>query len=240
MSKELENIRGVHSYVEKELMEASRRLGVSAEDAMEWILQFADPQNKRYDLEQLSLAELDKVKFEIAAFVGKGYLLGSYGRSFIAPSEGLVRSLPAKNLAEPNLPSKKQAQQLQARVRQAMDAVLNLGRIITFTLPQIEIWVGREHKPSRGWFGFRGKVSEAFTLKLYQLLAHFVLRLRYCKAADCSQLFLAKHGKKIYCSTKCQNRAGVQKFRKERKLKKKKLAAHKKKGASHGKKTRSR
>ena len=238
MSKELENIFGTHAYVHNEHMNASRRVGVSAEDAMEWILQFADPQNERYDLEQLSLTELEKVKFEIVAFVGKGYILGSYAQGFIAPSESPVRHLPAKNLAEPNLPSKKQAQQLQARVRQAMDAVLNLGRIITFTLPQIEVWVGRGHKPARGMFGLRGKVLETFTLKLYQLLAHFVLRLRYCTATDCSRLFLAKHGKRVYCSKKCQSRAGVQRFREEGKLKKKKPSAQKKKGVRHGKKRR--
>jgi hypothetical protein len=238
MSKTLENIFGVHAYVHKEHMDASKRVGVSAEDAMEWILHFADRQNERYDLEQLSLAELDKVKFEIAAFVGMGYQLSSYGRGFIAPNEGLVKLLPGQNLAEPNPPSKKQAQQLQARVRQAMDAVLNLGRGIAFPLPQIEVWVGRGHKPARGMLGLSGKVLETFTLKLCQLLAHFALRLRYCKATDCSRLFLAKHGKRVYCSTKCQNRAGVQKFRKERKLKKKKPSAQKKKGASHGTKRR--
>lgn len=241
MNKKVSNVSEVLSFVQDEQMKAFSRVGTSPEDAMVWLLKFGDPQNAQYDLEQLSHADLEKVKFEIWAFVGQGYQIGSYARGFIVSSEYPATMHQGKSLAEPNLPTKKQVQQLQAGVQNAIDVVLNEDRPIEFVLPQIGIHVCRGVNPPRGVFWINAKLMEAFTFKFYQLFSHFLLRLRHCKASDCAKLFLARSGKKQYCSPTCQNRAGVQKFRKNSKnLKKTKPSVHQKKGVSRGEKRRKR
>lgn len=225
-----------------EYLKAVQRVGLSAEDAMEWLLKFIDPQNPEYDLEQLRPSESEKVKFEIAAIAEYGYQVGPFPEDFLISSEGSTKSSPGTTRHEPNLPTKKEVHQLQRDVRESVDNLINGEQSIACSLSPFHIIVGRLSNPLRGTFRISGNSTEMFMFKCYQLLAHFLPRLRHCRASDCSRLFLAKHGKKLYCAKQCQNRAGVQKFRQEmRNLKtKKNLSGHQKKGASYGTKRRKR
>lgn len=208
---------------------------------MKWLLKFIDPQNSEYDLEQLSISQLGKVKFEICAIGEHGYQVGSFSKDFFIDTEASTKSSLGSTLVEPNLPTKQEVQDLQREVRQSFNAVINEGQSVAYPLSPILVIVGRLSNPLRATFCISGKSTEMFMFKCYQLLAHFLPRLRHCRASDCSRLFLAEHGKMKYCAKQCQNRAGVQNFRKKVKiLKKKNSSVNQKKGASHGTKRRKR
>jgi hypothetical protein len=234
-----------HNSVHAEYEKAVQRVGVSAEDAMKWILKFIDPQNAQYNLEQLTPSELENVKFEIVAFVGQPHQIGSFSEDFIIDTESSVKNSPGTTLVEPNLPTKNEVHQLQEDVRQSFDVRQPLDSFfkygnpsISFILPQVQVIVARLSNPPRGQFFISGKCMEMFIFKYCQCLAHFLPRLRNCMAPDCLRLFLAEHGRKQYCTKKCQNRIGVRNFRKKAKLKKNKSSVQPKKGISHGTKKR--
>lgn len=252
MPEEVKNMREVHDYVHAEFLKAVQRVGETAEDAMKWILKFIDLQNPEYDLEQLDISQLEKVKFEICAIAEYGYQVGSFSKDFVIDTEVSTKTSPGSTQAEPNIPTKKEVYQLQIDVRGSVDDLIDVPESVddlihgnpsvAYPLSHFLVIVARLSNPLRGIFHVSGKSTEMFMFKCYQLLAHFLPRLRHCRASDCVRLFLAEHGKKQYCTRQCQNRAGVQKFREEMKtLKKKKNSSiHQKKEASHGTKRRKR
>ena len=248
MPEEVKNMWEVHDYVHAEFLKAVQRVGETAEDAMKWILKFIDLQNPEYDLEQLDISQLEKVKFEICAIAEYGYQVGSFLEDSVIDTEFSTKTSPGSTQAEPNLPTKTEVYQLQRDVRGSVDDLINVPESVdlpmkgnpsvSYPLSQFLVIVARLSNPLRGIFCVSGKSTEMFMFKCYQLLAHFLPRLRNCMAPDCSRLFLAVHKKKQYCTRKCLNRIGVRNFRKKVKLKKNKSSVQPKKGISHGTKKR--
>jgi len=248
MPEEVKNMLEVHNYVHAEYLKAVQRVGETAEDAMKWILKFIDLQNPEYDLEQLDISQLEKVKFEICAIAEYGYQVGSFSEDFIIDTELSTKTSPSSTQAEPNIPTKKEVYLLQIDIRGSVDHLIDAPESVylpmkgnpsvAYPLSHFLVIVARLSNPLRGKFCVSGKSTEMFMFKCYQLLAHFLPRLRHCRASDCVRLFLAEHGKKQYCSKQCQNRIGVRNFRKKVQLKKNKSSVQPKKDISHGTKKR--
>lgn len=228
-----------------EEMKAAERIGPSSDQAMRWLIKFAQT-----DLANLSEGQWSDLIAEVQVFTKRGPPL-KMGRSTTRISASFTWKIipPADPHAKDQeitivtQPSREQIAFLQKWAFVSLDCIAK-GGIVQVAAGTLLIGILTNPPPGQGHLVIStDNPKAAFGFHFAHLLAEYVKRIRRC--TECQLMFLSERRNQRFCTTRCLTRTTQRRWR-ERQLKKKSTKGRKRshkqpspKGeAHHGKKRR--
>jgi hypothetical protein len=229
-----------------EEVKAAQRIGNTPEQAMQWVIRFAQT-----ELSTLSEGQWSDLMAEVDVFMLKGPPLkigrttSHVGAAFDwggAPSEEYA---PRNKWIPVTIrPPRKAVEELHRCAQMSLEAVAKGNKMI-FQLGPLHLTVEPVH-PSIKHGGLTVKTHtpfDAFAYHVAHLLVHHNRRVRRC--TECKSIFLAERKNQQYCTSRCLSRVTQRRWRERHKkkahhkgVKQTKRTAATKGGSHHGKKVR--
>ncbi len=185
----------------KELMQACLRIGMRPKKGMEWILNFS---NK--DLDQLSAGDWENLIYEVVWFSIWGPPLPG---SEAVPSGGDLQD----SILDPNrpLPTKEIIGEIQGWTKARLEEFIAHWETVIPLQPKSIIVVKRDRKTGRAEMMLKTDVLyQGFAFSFAQILRMAGAGLNQCPAC---RIYYSGRSNQTYCTTRCQNRVSLQKFR---------------------------
>ena len=201
----------------KEFEKARKRVGLSPQKTMAWLVRFA-----QQPFNSLSLGQFLDLRWEVKAFEeempGMDVIAGSYLKDnvqkstiHIGPENGELFSLPSLTYMESlqikikgwvgDLVSKRNIDYLIPKIHMSLTPLLRKNSLVAASYVRYEF----PSSPSETLFLFRA----------FNLLATCLGALRQC--SGCQIVFVATHKNKEFCSRACVNRITQQRWRNSQK-----------------------
>lgn len=209
-----------------EEIRAAQRIGTTPDQAMRWVLRFAQT-----DLASLSEGQWLDLRAEVHVFMRQGPALkfggtvAHIGAAFdwggAPPKEDRP---PRKRITVTIRPSPEQVAALQTQTRETLKGAL-AGHTLIFELGPLRLYVAPSHRMAkRSFLSINTHTPvDAFGFHLAYLLTQHRLRLRECP--ECKTKFLADRRNQVFCSPRCQSRVRQRRWKRHHLTKKRAKSA---------------
>ena len=205
----------------EELSKALNRIGDTSTDAMNWVLMFVQQEEGAF-----SEGDWTNLQYEIAYLARFGVPQSSSlkGTKFLPSgdwskhlSQKEIEGIPTKITSEQiksmtERPSKEAVKELLTMSRAYIEDLLETKKAAVKLSGKITRYVSYDPARDQVDTWTSGNVQDAFLSTLVDLFALHGNRLNRCQ--DCKRIFLANRSDQRFCGTRCQSRAGTERFRK--------------------------
>ncbi len=209
-----------------EELKAAERIGPSADQAMRWLIKFAQT-----DLASLSEGQWSDLTAEIQVFTKRGppvkigtastRIAALFAWKVVPPKDPQAKDQKITLVTQP---SQEQIAFLQKWAFISLDTIAK-GGIVQVTVGTLLFDIFSNPPPGQGHLAIESATPQAaFGFHFAHLLAEYVRRLRRC--TECQTMFLSERRNQRFCTTRCLTRTTQRRWR-ERHINKKRPATTK-------------